>query len=215
MQAADFMRDVAGSDHAVLVLKDWRNRTQEDLLAEVADDLGFGEEDDGPVCSFGELPELPASEVSAFFIRLGVDIDEDLVLTVKDWRDHTRDEVIDALIRDLDETIATDANESGDDDEALLEADIAQALYDSIDAQIEAKLAESQKLREEAEEMIDQMRATREKDLPSGLCAGWTPPTKSPDETLFGPFPAFKTHAEFNAEMNKRWSRGDFSPFNW
>lgn len=204
MQAADFMRDVAGSDHAVLVLKDWRDRTPEDLLAEVADDLGFGVEDDGDVCSFGELPELPASEVSAFFERLGVDVDEDLVLTVKDWRDHTREEVIDALIRDLDETIANESQESDEDDEALLEADIAQALYDSIDAQIEAKLAESQKLREEAEEMIDQMRATR-----GG--AGEDEKEEIPARFAWK-YPDFKTQVEFNAEMNKRWNRGDFNP---
>jgi hypothetical protein len=207
MQAADFMSDVAGSDHAVLVLKDWRDRTQEDLLAEVADDLGFGEGSDEEEMTLNGLDAVPVSQGRAFFARLGLDTETDLVLAVEDWRDHTRDEMIDALIRGLDETIANESQESDEDDEALLEADIAQALYDSIDAQIEAKLAESQKLREEAEEMIDRMRATR-----GG--AGEDEKEEIPARFVWK-YPDFKTHVEFNAEMNKRWNRGDFSPFNW
>jgi hypothetical protein len=201
MQAADFMCDVAGSDHAVLVLKDWRDRTQEDLLAEVADDLGFGVEDDGTLWSFEGGPEIPLAQAESFFASVGLNLNLDLILAVKDWRDCTRDGIIAELTRDVDQSIADDAGDE-QDDEALLEADIAQALYDSIDAQIEAKLAESQKLREEAEEMIDQMRRTRGDVAPAGLCAGWVPPI-------------FKTQAEFNADLNKRWNRGDFSPFNW
>lgn len=96
MKAADFMSDLPGSDHAVLILKDWRNRTQEDLLAEVAEDLEFGwESDDRTDLSLDGIHAVPGAEAERFLARLGLDLETDLIFSIKNWRETPADELVD------------------------------------------------------------------------------------------------------------------------
>lgn len=204
MQAADFMQDVAGSDHAVLVLKDWRNRTQEDLLAEVADDLGFGIVDGDEVVSFDGFNEVRAHEAEGFFKRLGVDLDVDMVTVSEDWKDHSRDEMIAKFAKELDSRIRAEQNDPDHDDEALLEANIAQALYDSIDAQIEDLLARSQKLRERAEEMMSKVAQREARKI---VRTGTEDPSKTFEATGSFRFPSYATLEDFEIALNRLWER--------
>jgi hypothetical protein len=112
------------------------------------------EKEDGDRLYMGgsEDESVSRDEAKGFFSKLGVDIDTDLIAKLDDWRDFSRDELVEKFAEILDEMIES---EKGGEKDSLAD----------LDAEIEDLLQRSQALRERAEDMI-QRKAAAEKVEP-------------------------------------------------